>query len=60
MEGGSPMVDEWSGLANLLAEIIEKHISELNLDELPDPCRVKTAKTENDNTQNSVDRGQAA
>lgn len=54
------MVDEWSGLANLLAEIIEKHISELNLDELPDPCRIKTAKTENDNAQNSVDRGQVA
>lgn len=52
------MVDEWSGLAYLLAEIIEKHISEINLDELPDPYRINTAK--NDNVQSSVDTGQAA
>ena len=58
MKGLLPMVDEWSGLAYLLAEIIEKHISEINLDELPDPYRINTAK--NDNVQSSVDTGQAA
>lgn len=31
------MHDEWSGLASLLAELIEKHASELNLDNLPLP-----------------------
>lgn len=29
--------DEWSGLANLLASLIEKHIDKLDLDALPDP-----------------------
>ena len=52
------MVDEWSGLANLLAEIIEKHISEINIDELPDPYKISTVK--NDNAQSSVDKRQAA
>lgn len=31
------MHDEWSGFTSLLAELIEKHASELNLDDLPIP-----------------------
>lgn len=32
-----PMDDEWSGLADLLAGLIEKYASELGIEELPDP-----------------------
>ena len=32
------MVNEWSGLADLLANLITKYASELNLDQLPDPA----------------------
>lgn len=36
------MVDEWSGLADFLANMIEKYASVLDIDNLPDP-RAKTA-----------------
>ena len=29
--------DEWSGLADFLAEMIEKYIDQINLESLPDP-----------------------
>lgn len=29
------MVDEWSGLADLLANLIEKYMSDLNIDKVP-------------------------
>ena len=32
-----PMIDEWTGLAVLLADMIEKYAGELDLDSLPDP-----------------------
>ena len=32
------MRDEWSGLADLLAGLIEKYIDQLELDALPDPA----------------------
>lgn len=31
------MHDEWSGFAKLLAEIIERHASELDFDDMPLP-----------------------
>ena len=31
------MINEWNGLADLLANLITKYASELNIDELPDP-----------------------
>ena len=31
--------DEWSGLANFLANMIEKYAGQMDLDELPDPDR---------------------
>jgi len=33
---GVPMVDEWIGLADLLANLIEKYASDLDIDNLPD------------------------
>lgn len=32
-----PLTDEWSGLANLLANLIEKYASELGIDDMPAP-----------------------
>ena len=31
------MTDEWSGLADFLANMIEKYAEELDIDALPDP-----------------------
>lgn len=37
-----PTTDDcWSGLANLLANLIEKYASDLGLDDMPDPCTEK-------------------
>jgi hypothetical protein len=36
------MIDEWSGLASLLANLIEKYASELDIDTLPDPPAMGT------------------
>ena len=30
--------DEWSGFANLLADLIEKYAAVLDVDNLPEPC----------------------
>lgn len=39
------MNDEWSGLADLLAGVIEKYACEMELDSLPDPDKhYKTKK----------------
>lgn len=32
-----PLTDEWSGLATLLANLIEKYASDLGLDDMPFP-----------------------
>ena len=32
-----PLADEWSGLATLLANLIEKYASDLGLDDMPFP-----------------------
>lgn len=39
-----PLTDEWSGLATLLANLIEKYASELGIDDMPAPS-VDHAKT---------------
>ena len=36
------MAYNWNGLADLLADLIEKHIDELDLDTLPEPLRYGT------------------
>jgi len=33
-----PLADEWSGLADLLANLIEKYASNLGLDDIPAPA----------------------
>ena len=33
-----PMIDEWSGFADLLANLIEKYVSELDVENLPAPA----------------------
>lgn len=35
------MTDEWSGLADFLANMIEKYAVELDIDALPDPVAKK-------------------
>lgn len=35
------MVDEWSGFAELLANLIEKYAADLDIDNLPDPNKIE-------------------
>jgi hypothetical protein len=42
IETENTLVDEWSGLASLLANLIEKYASELDIDALPDPPAIGT------------------
>lgn len=35
------MVDEWSGFAELLANLIEKYAADLDIDNLPDLNRIE-------------------
>ena len=37
-KGKMPMIDEWSGFADLLANLIEKYVSELDVENLPAPA----------------------
>ena len=54
------MTDIWSGLAYLLAELIEKHASEINLDGLPTFHIENDKIVECENTGDSVDKESAA
>lgn len=47
------MVDEWSGFAALLANLIEKYAVVLNLDALPDLV-IEEAVPEKDGAENEV------
>ena len=47
------MIDEWNGLAVLLADMIEKYAGELDLDALPDPVFPED-KAANHNTSKNV------
>ena len=38
------MGDEWSGLADLLANMIEKYAGDLDMDNLPDPETVNCSQ----------------
>lgn len=46
------MIDEWNGLAVLLAEMIEKYAGELDLDALPDPMFPEEKAANHDTTRN--------
>ena len=47
------MVDEWSGFAALLANLIEKYAVVLNLDALPDLV-IEEAASEKDDTDKDI------
>lgn len=47
-----PMIDEWNGLAVLLADMIEKYAGELDLDALPDPVFPEDKITNHDINKN--------
>ena len=38
------MGDEWSGFADLLANLIEKYADDLDIDSLPEPPKSKKSK----------------
>ena len=46
------MIDEWNGLAVLLADMIEKNAGELDLDALPDPVFPEDKITNHDTNKN--------
>ena len=46
------MIDEWNGLAVLLADMIEKYAGELDLDALPDPVFPEDKITNYDTNKN--------
>lgn len=46
------MIDEWNGLAVLLADMIEKYSGELDLDALPDPVFPEDKITNHDTNKN--------
>ena len=46
------MIDEWNGLAVLLADMIEKYAGELDLDALPDPVFPEDTITNHDTNKN--------
>lgn len=50
------MVDEWSGLADLLATLIEKYMSVV----LADDIEISSDKSSEENTNNSVDNDMVA
>ena len=54
------MTDEWSGLAALLANLIEKYASELNLDELPEPATEKINDSAREKLRIGLDKELAA
>ena len=47
-----PMIDEWNGLAVLLADMIEKYAGELDLDAFPDPVFPEDKITIHDTNKN--------
>ncbi len=46
------MVDKWSGLADLLANLIEKYASDIGLEDMPDPASVNDIKNANVKEEN--------
>lgn len=57
------MTDEWSGLADFLANMIEKYAVELDMDAMPDPVveRSDTGIEKGSRTsENGIETGKAA
>ena len=54
------MGDEWSGFADLLANLIEKYADELDIDNLQEPPKIKKSKEFSTLKQESVENQKAA
>ena len=54
------MGDEWSGFADLLANLIEKYADELDIANLPEPPKIKKSKEFSTLKQESVENQKAA
>lgn len=54
------MGDEWSGFADLLANLIEKYADELDIDNLPEPPKIKMSKEFNALKRETVENQKAA
>lgn len=54
------MGDEWSGFADLLANLIGKYAGDLDIDNLPDPDSTKKIKKFSTLKQESIDNEKAA
>ena len=50
-----PMTDEWSGFADLLANLIEKYASELDIEDMPDPLAVLDTGSTVEKTEKDFD-----
>lgn len=50
------MIDEWNGLAVLLADMIEKYAGELELDALPDPMFPEEKAAKHNTTKNVLEQ----
>lgn len=50
------MIDEWNGLAVLLADMIEKYAGELELDALPDPMFPEEKAAKHNTTKKCLQR----
>jgi len=51
-----PIRDEWSGLADFLASMIEKYVDVLGIDDLPNPgCFDSGAQPENNENKSGRD-----
>lgn len=49
------MVDEWSGLADMLANLIEKYVSDLDIENLPDIAGDKMRKNHEKDNRNKAE-----
>ena len=62
-----PMIDEWSGFADLLTNLIEKYASELDIENIPTPLapcdrmgNAEVDKKDSDSKQKAVESKIAA
>ena len=62
-----PMIDEWSGFADLLTNLIEKYASELDIENMPTPLapcdrmgNAEVDKNDSDSKQKAVESKIAA
>ena len=49
------MIDEWNGFAVLLADLIEKYATDLDIDSLPNPVLNERENKKYDTNQNDIE-----